>query len=574
MKNKKNLLEEYPELAKEWDYENNNGLTPEDVTPGMHIRIAWICSKNPNHRWVSILYNRARKHNSRGCPYCSNEVLSDENCLANVNPKLASEFSLDFNDGLTAKDIQAGTSREVYWKCSSCNYIYKASVVERDKGHKKCPRCSSLAYNYPELMKDWDEEKNKLIDPYTLNKGSHTKVYWKCHKCGHEWESMAYERCIGHKECIGCNSLANLFPEIAKDWDYERNGDLTPRDVTPYSNRIVYWNCSKNPNHKTRKSIQDRCIYGCSLCSKGRNTSISEIMIYLSFKEVFKDVKNRININNNKKLECDILILDIALAIEYDGYRFHKDKKEEDEYKNKELRYQTISDKPLKLIRIREEGLPQLKPYGSYQITIKRHLKKLNEFYNELLTLIEEIYHDDNEVMNKIQLLRKIDINKIRYNALVYLANLDEENSLQTVNPELAKEWHPSKNNELLPIHVKPYSNEVVWWRCSKCGYEWRQSVAKRNGGCGCPRENGRGSAFVVTDKNSLSAKFPLIAKEWSVDANNGKKPSEVYYMSTIEYYWNCRKDSNYLCKMSIRKKIRKMDQCIDCEQYISFGKR
>lgn len=540
----------------------------------MHIKVAWVCSKNPNHRWVTLLYNRARKKNSRGCPYCSNELLSNENCLANVNPKLASEFSLEFNNGLTPDKIQAGSGKEVYWKCPICSYIYKAPVNQRNKGRKKCPRCSSLAYNHPELIKDWDQEKNKGIDPYILNKGSHKIVYWKCHKCGYEWNSMAYERCNGHKECIGCNSLANVFPEIAKDWDYERNGSLTPRDVTPYSNRIVYWKCSKNPKHKTKKSIRDRSIYGCSLCSKGRNTSISEVMIYLAFKKVFPNTKNRINIENNKKLECDILIPDIALAIEYDGYRPHKNKKNEDEEKNRNLQNFKVKNKGLKLIRVREKGLPELKRYGSYSITIERHLTKLNEFFNNLLMLIEEIYNYDDKVMKKIGELRKIDIDKIRYKAIIFLSNIDEESSLEAVNPQLAKEWHPTKNDGLLPKHVKPYSNEVVWWQCNKCGYEWKQSIAKRSGGCGCPKEKGRGSAFVVTKENSLSSMFPLIAEEWNVNANNGKKPDEVYCKSEKEYYWNCRKYPNCLCKMSVRKKVRKLDRCLNCEKHIDSNKQ
>ncbi|NME81859.1 zinc-ribbon domain-containing protein [Clostridium sp. SM-530-WT-3G] len=570
-KYKKSVLEEYPELVKEWDYERNNGLTPADVTPGMHIKIAWICSKNPDHKWFANLSNRARKNNSRGCPYCSNEILSAENCLANVNPKLAREFSIDFNDGLTAADVQAGSGKEVYWKCSICNYIYKASVTERNKGHKKCPRCSSIAYNYPELMKDWDKEKNSGIDPYILNKGSHKIVYWKCHKCGYEWQSMAYERTIGHKECIGCKSLANTFPIIAQDWDYELNGNLTPMDVTPYSNKKVYWRCSKNPTHKERKSVNDRCNYGCSLCSRGRNTSISEVMIYLAFKEVFGDVHNRFKIQNDKKLECDILIPQIALAIEYDGYRYHKNKKEQDEEKNRRLAHQKINNKEITFIRIREEGLPKLKSYGSFHITIKRHLTKLNEFYKNLINLIELIYHGNNEMKSRTELLRKVEIDNMRYKALIYLSNIDEKSSLQSVNPELAKEWHPTKNDGLLPIHVKPFSNEVVWWCCNKCGYEWRESVSKRNAGSGCPRENGRGSAFVVTEENSLYTNYPALAEEWNVKANNGKTPSEVYYKSTLEYYWTCRRNPDYLCKMSVRKKARKLNRCLNCDQYSHF---
>ena len=37
---------------------------------------------------------------------------------------------------------------------------------------------------------------------------------------------------------------------------------------------------------------------------------------------------------------------------------------------------------------------------------------------------------------------------------------------LATLRPEIAKEWHPTKNGELTPQDVKQYSNKKVWWLC------------------------------------------------------------------------------------------------------------
>jgi len=57
---------------------------------------------------------------------------------------------------------------------------------------------------------------------------------------------------------------------------------------------------------------------------------------------------------------------------------------------------------------------------------------------------------------------------------------------LQTLNLELAKEWHPTKNEDLLPSGVTAGTHKKVWWRCKK-GHEWHASIAKRNKGNGCP---------------------------------------------------------------------------------------
>ena len=61
-----------------------------------------------------------------------------------------------------------------------------------------------------------------------------------------------------------------------------------------------------------------------------------------------------------------------------------------------------------------------------------------------------------------------------------------KSNSLPTLNPELASEWHPTKNKNLTPRDVKPYSAKKVWWRCKK-GHEWPAVIASRSYGSKCP---------------------------------------------------------------------------------------
>ena len=59
-------------------------------------------------------------------------------------------------------------------------------------------------------------------------------------------------------------------------------------------------------------------------------------------------------------------------------------------------------------------------------------------------------------------------------------------NDLESQNPILAKEWHPTKNGDLLPSHVTTGSGKRVWWKCQK-GHEWLAYINNRNKGSGCP---------------------------------------------------------------------------------------
>ncbi len=57
-----------------------------------------------------------------------------------------------------------------------------------------------------------------------------------CHVCSQQSDR--------HYVTPGVNDLNTYSPEIAAEWDYQRNGELTPDKVMPFSNRKVWWQCA------------------------------------------------------------------------------------------------------------------------------------------------------------------------------------------------------------------------------------------------------------------------------------------------------------------------------------------
>ena len=45
------------------------------------------------------------------------------------------------------------------------------------------------------------------------------------------------------KPIIGENDLATTHPELVKEWDYDKNGNRTPQNTTPGSRFDAYWKC-------------------------------------------------------------------------------------------------------------------------------------------------------------------------------------------------------------------------------------------------------------------------------------------------------------------------------------------
>lgn len=65
---------------------------------------------------------------------------------------------------------------------------------------------------------------------------------------------------------------------------------------------------------------------------------------------------------------------------------------------------------------------------------------------------------------------------------------INDTNTLQSLNPKLAKEWHSTKNGKLTPHNVTCGNNNKVWWICGECRNEWKSIISNRALlGRGCP---------------------------------------------------------------------------------------
>lgn len=114
-------------------------------------------------------------------------------------------------------------------------------------------------------------------------------------------------------------------------------------------------------------------------------------------------------------------------------------------------------------------------------------------------------------------------------------------NDLATVNPELAAEWHPTKNGNLLPAQVKVKSNKKVWWKCAE-GHEWEATVCSRTNGNGCPYCSNK---KVLVGYNDLATTRPDIASEWHPVKNEDLLPTQFTYGSEKKVWWLCSKCGN-----------------------------
>lgn len=135
-------------------------------------------------------------------------------------------------------------------------------------------------------------------------------------------------------------------------------------------------------------------------------------------------------------------------------------------------------------------------------------------------------------------------------------------NDLATTHPDLAKQWHPTKNGDFAPSDAISGSAKRVWWRCPACGGEWRTSVALRiNQDTGCPYCAGK---KVLVGFNDLATTHPKIAAQWHPTKNGDLTPRDVADGSEKKVWWKCNR-CGHEWKAAIASRARSRRGCPKC---------
>jgi hypothetical protein len=241
--------------------------------------------------------------------------------------------------------------------------------------------------NRIDILEEWNYEKN-TISPKDVSLQSAVEVWWKC-KEGHEWLRKLNHRfghinkgqirgcpiCANQQILEGYNDLATRYPEIAKEWNYDKNSPLLPTQVFPGSSKKVWWKCPKGHEYQTSINNRTNTNSQCPECLKDTQTSFAELAILFYLSKYFKNIKHRCLVCGN---ECDIYIEDLKVAIEYDGQYWHN------EYRD-EQKFQKLSGIGISLINIREPECPRTSNPNTY------YLKNLE--YSELENAIKYIFN-------------------------------------------------------------------------------------------------------------------------------------------------------------------------------------
>ena len=418
--------------------------------------------------------------------------MSQKKSIVITHPHLVEEWHPTKNGNKLPSDFSSGANSKAWWKCSKgSDHEWQAIIYNRANNGSGCPICSNhkvvesncLSNTHPEIASKWHPTKNGSLTPKSIHKGSSKKVWWLCpvnpdHVFITRVCDMDDKRCpmCSGKKIVSSNSLGTLNPDLAREWHPNKNQGLSPYQIAVSSGKKVWWLCSKHKSHEWEATPANRKVTNCPFCS-GQVVSHTNSLAIL-----YPEIAIQWHPTKNKSFTANDVVAGTNKVF------WWKCPKGDDH----EWRSSVYSRTKIGV------GCPicsnrKVVKSNSLATSHPELAKKWHPTKNGILTPKDVTKGSHKRVWwkceNGIDHIFKAQINTTNGSTCPICDNkiVVKSNSLATTNPELAKQWHPSKNGNLTPNLVVEGSGHKVWWKCEVAkDHVWKTSVDNRKI-TGCP---------------------------------------------------------------------------------------
>lgn len=540
---RRKTLTDCPDLMRQWDY-GRNEISPSSLSAGSGRMAWWLCEKG--HSWQATVNHR---HHGTGCPVCANRiVVKGVNDLKTVNPVLAAQWNYEKNGTLTPEDVPVGNHRKVWWRCPK-GHEWKAVIASRNQGYG-CPCCAGIAVVTgvtdlttvrPDLAAQFDAEKNNGILPSEICRASNKKYWWICER-GHSWQATASTRQkSGCPVCAGKAALSGFNDLLTHNPALAAQWDYDKNELKPFE---------VTPH--SVKFVWWRCAKGHSWRAKVSNRQKGNGCPYCARKKAITG-------------ENDLATIIPELVAEWDYVKNNGHTPDQFLPQSGKSVWWACKHGHSWKAPIQRRYIGQGCPYCAGQIVIKgqNDLQSRYPLLAEQWDFGKNDHHPDeiHAYRNEYAwwLCHKGHSWRARINNRTshgrgcpycsgYLA-IPGETDLFTRNPDLAKEWDYEKNT--LDIHnTTECSKKKGWWTCDK-GHSWLATVHSRRNGNGCPYCSG---FYAVPGETDLLTLAPHLAKEWEYERNT-VDPSTLTLKSNVKVWWVCERGHNWKTQVWNRAK-------------------
>lgn len=419
---------------------------------------------------------------------------------------------------------------------------------------------TDLYSQYPHIASYWDNNLN-VLDTQHAHCGDTTQnFWWKCENGeNHSYQTTIKKRiqntscpyCSNKKVLQGFNDFETLYPEIAKEWGNENIKE--PSEFLPNYSKKVFWICDKG--HHWETSIRNRTLRGvnCHYCS-GHKILPGETDLFSLHPELLDYWDSTLNPD-----------------IEQNSISPHLKKKIV--WKCNKNSNHTWIRTPIRMItgtgRCPHCVEEMKRENNSYLIDSHPEIAQQFSFKNDF-PLQHVLKNSNQKFIWKCKQGHEweatVQARTSRNSKCPFCSNkrvVKGVNDFATLYPEIAKEWHPSKNSKR-PYEIKSKSHFKAVWKCVKCNHEWKTAVYHRTGNdSGCPQCSGR---VVNAGINDIATLHPDVIQYWS--DKNTYSPSEVSSGSGKTVIWKCKQGHEWEMSPYRQLKSNRVSFCSECHSY------
>ena len=443
----------------------------------------------------------------------------------------------------------------------------KIDIIEIRKASQE-NKFVSLAESHPQIAAEWHPILNGDLLPTNITAGSHKKVWWVCNE-GHSFMSVVYNRskgsgcpyCSGNLIVPGETDLATLYPQIAAEWHPTKNGNVTPSDIKPGTHKKYWFLCAQG--HEWFSTVANRTSLGnsCPICCgqiilPGYNDLAT---LNPTLAAEWHPTKNIGFVDGNGK---DISTPDkVGIGSKHKFWWLGKDCKHSWQdtigHRHRDDRgcpYCTgqkvlvgFNDLASQFPRIAAEWHPtlncDLKPTDVTSGTDK----KVWWICDKGHAYQARIHHRTS-----------------RNHGCPYCSNhqlLRGYNDLETHYPNIAKEWHPTKNGCLTPKDIMFGSQKKVWWQC-KHGHDFEVSVSTRT-----VHKSGCRTCWFLSNSSYPEQRVAYFVKQLFPDTIQSYRPSFLKGLELDMYIPSLNTAIEYDGEYFHQDKKRDIKKTLMCQQ-------
>ena len=497
---KPSLAETHPELAKQWHPTKNGDLSPEDFISGSGKKVWWFCDKGEDHVWEKRIVDQTEVNK---CPFCNNRKLSLTNSLKTKFPEIAQQWHPTKNNNLKPSDVIYSSGKKVWWKCSKAEDHEWQTTIEKRTSGTNCPFCSG------------SKADNK-------------------------------------------NNLKAKRPLLAKEWHPTKNGKLKPEDITPRSDQKVWWKCPVAEDHVFLSSPNRRLSYekkritfSCPFC-RGLKVSKSNSLYHQN-----PIITKQWHPTKNQELTPKDVTTGSSIKVWWKC-----PKAEDHEWLERVGSRSTKKSCPFC------EG-QRVSKTNSFAINYPELVKLWHPTKNKDLNPEDFVSGSGKKVWWKCNDFDDHDhktmiYTKVKGHGCPYCTGRKQTKSVSfgVKHPDIAKQWHPSKNGKKSPFDVSEFSHDNIWWKCPVAeDHVWQATPATRSRKPLCPMC----ASSRIVESNSFYSKYPDLVKEWDFEFNKKLNPRILAPTSDKKVWWKCNISSDHRWKTSIVARTNAGTGCPYC---------